>query len=241
MTTSHTVNLEQPLDERGARVMVAKAGQILYRVGLSEYLGHCSARSPQPGRIVVKPKHSPRIRGMNRLSGEHMVVVDLDGNLVEGEDRPPEEIYIHTEIYRARPDVNAIVHTHQTAATLMGIIDAPISPILHLESTFVDAPVPNWPCPLLVTSPEMGADLARTLGNNPYCHLQGHGIVSVAADMPAAVVGAIMLEQLAQANLAVLNTGRKPRLITADEIEKLKARKGPIAGRWAYLNELLDE
>jgi L-ribulose-5-phosphate 4-epimerase len=222
--------------------VVAQAGQVLYRVGLADYLGHTSARIPGTDRVVIKPKHSPRIRGMHRLTGEQMVVVDMDGRLVEGDDPPPAEVRIHTEIYRARPDVRAVVHTHQRAATLMGVIGAPILPITHVESTFVGPDgIPTWPCPLLVTTPELGADLAAALGGASFCHLQGHGIVSVAASVEAAVVGAVMLEQLAETNLAVLQTGRAPRVITRDEIDRLTAEKAPVAGRWAYLTQLLED
>lgn len=222
--------------------LVARAGQVLYRVGLADYLGHTSARVPGTDQVVVKPKHSPRIRGMHRLTGEQMVVVDMDGQLVEGEDPPPAEVYIHTEIYRARSDVQAVVHTHQRAATLMGVIGKPILPITHVESTFVGPDgIPTWPCPLLVTSPTRGAELAAALGDASYCHLQGHGIVSVADSVEAAVVGAVMLEQLAEANLTVLQTGCQPRVISRDEIEQLTAEKAPVAGRWAYLTQLLED
>lgn len=222
--------------------LIAQAGQVLHKLGLADYLGHCSARSAEPERVVVKPKHSPRIRGMHRLTGAQMAVVDMDGRLVEGEDPPPAEVKIHTEIYRARPDVKAIVHTHQTAATLMGVIGAPMLPIMHVQATFVGADdIPTWPCPLLVTSSDMGADLASALGSASFCHLQGHGIVSVAESVEAAVVGAVMLEQLAEANLTVLQTGRQPRLITREEIDQLTADKAPVAGRWAYLTQLLQD
>lgn len=227
-------------DEDGVRELVATAGRVLHQQGLADYLGHTSARTTEPDRFVVKPKHSARIRGMHSLVGDQMAVVDADGRLLEGNDPPPAEVFIHTEIYRARPEVMAVVHTHQPAATLMGVLGAPIRPVLHVQSTFVHSPVPIWDCPLLVTSSAMGADLATALGGQAFCHLQGHGIVSVAESVEAAVVGAVMLEQLAAANLAILQTGLDPRDITTEEIAQLTADKAPVAGRWAYLTQLLD-
>lgn len=225
----------------GLREVVAQAGQVLYRLGLADYLGHASARVPDSDRVVIKPKHSPTVRGMHRLGGPDMVVVDLDGRLVEGEDPPPAEVFIHTEIYRARPDVGAVVHTHQPSATLMGVIEAPILPILHIPAVFVREPVPLWPCPLLVTTPELGADLAAALGGGRFGHLQGHGIVSVAGTVPDATVGASMLEHLAEANLRVLQTGRRPRAIPPEEIDQLGREAAPVAGRWAYFRQLVEE
>lgn len=223
------------------RTLVAEAGQVLYRLGLADYLGHCSARVPGTDQVVIKPKHSPTVRGMHCLTGADMIVVDLDGRLVVGEDPPPAEVFIHTEIYRARPDVSAVVHTHQPSATLLGVIGAPALPILHIPSVFVRRPVPIWPCPLLVTSPRAGADLAAALGDERYCHLQGHGIVSVAETVPEATVAAAMLEQLAEANLRLLQTGREPRVISPDEIDALTREAAPVAGRWAYFRQLVED
>jgi L-ribulose-5-phosphate 4-epimerase len=220
------------------RELVAQAGRVLHALGLVDYLGHCSARVPGTDRVVIKPKHSPTVRGMHRLGAERMITVDLDGTMVAGSDPPPAEVFIHTEIYRARPDVRAVVHTHQPAATLMGVIGAPILPLLHVHSTFVDGEVPLWPCPLLVVDPALGGQLATALGQARYCHLQGHGIVSVAGSVQAATVGAVMLEHLAETNLRVLQTGREPRVIPPEEIEALKRDAAGVEGRWAYYRQL---
>jgi ribulose-5-phosphate 4-epimerase/fuculose-1-phosphate aldolase len=225
------------------RELVALAGQVLTALGLVDYLGHVSARIPGTDRVVVKPKHSPAVRGMAALGAGDMVVVDLDGSLVEGPRvestaRPPAEVFIHTEIYRARPDVAAVVHTHQRAATLAGVLGLPIRPVLHVPATFVPDDPPTWPHPVLVDTAELGRDLAATLGDERYCHLQGHGIVSVAADVREATVGAAMLEQLAEAALAGASTGTKPRVITPAEIETLRGQVAGVEGRWAYFCDL---
>jgi ribulose-5-phosphate 4-epimerase/fuculose-1-phosphate aldolase len=101
--------------------------------------------------------------------------------------------------------------------------------------------IPVWPCPLLVTNPERGRDLAAALGDSNIGHLQGHGIVSVAADVETATVQAIMLEQLAEANLRILLAGRRPRVISSDEIAELQREMAPVDGRWAYYLQLVDE
>ena len=224
------------------REVVATAGRILYQQGLSDYLGHCSARVGDTDRVVIKPKFSTKTRGMHSLRAADMVVVDLDGQLVEGQERPPAEVFIHTEIYRARPDVRAVVHTHQPTSTLAGVIGAELHPVLHVPSVLTDGGrIATWPCPLLVTTPERGRQLADALGGGRLCHLQGHGIVSVAADLQSATVTAIALEQLAEANLRILQTGLRPRDITADELAELRRELGPTAARWAYYTQLLDE
>jgi L-ribulose-5-phosphate 4-epimerase len=229
-------------DERELRELVAASGQILYEQGLVDYLGHSSARIPRTDRVVIKPKHSPKTRGMHSLTADDMIVIDLDGNLVEGEEKPPAEACIHTEIYRAREDVMAVVHTHQPTATLMGVINAEILPVLHVHAGQLGGDeIPVWPCPLLVTNPERGRDLAAALGDSNVGHLQGHGIVSVASDVETATVQALMLEQLAEANLRILLAGRRPRVIPSDEIAELQREMAPVEGRWAYYMQLVHE
>ena len=228
--------------EAEIRELVATAGQVLYHQGLTDYLGHCSARVPGSDRVIIKPKHSKRVRSPAALGPADMVVIDLDGNLVEGADAPPAERFIHTEIYRARPDVSAVVHTHQAAATLLGVIGGDLLPVLHVPAVLTDGgTMPAWPCPLLVTGPELGRKLAAALGDAALCHLQGHGIVSVAGDLRRAAVTAIATEQLAEANLTILQTGRAPRVITPGELAELRETVAAIDGRWAYYVQQLGE
>jgi L-ribulose-5-phosphate 4-epimerase len=221
--------------ERELREFVATAGSVLQHQGLTDYLGHCSARVPGTDRVIIKPKHSKRVMSPAALSPDDMVVIDLGGNLLEGDDAPPSERFIHTEIYRARPDVLAVIHTHQRAATLLGVIGAELLPVLHVPAVLTDGgAVATWPCPVLVTSPDLGGQLAAQLGSGTLCHLQGHGIVCAAADVPRATVTAIAFEQLADANLTILQTGRSPRLITPAELDELRGSVASVEGRWAY-------
>jgi L-fuculose-phosphate aldolase len=227
--------------EAGLRQLVATAGQVLHQQGLTDYLGHCSTRVPGTDRVVIKPKHSKRIRNPAALGPADMVVIDLDGNLIDGIGAPPAECFIHTEIYRARPDVSAVVHTHQRAATLLGVIGGDLLPVLHVPAVLTDGGnMATWPCPLLVSSPELGRKLASALGTGRLCHLQGHGIVSVAGDLPLATVAAVALEQLAEANLTILQTGLAPRVITPGELNELRESVASIDGRWAYYLQLLE-
>jgi L-ribulose-5-phosphate 4-epimerase len=220
------------------RALLATSCHILYKLGLSDYLGHPSVRL-DADRILIKPKHSPKVRGMDTMRPEDMVVVDLDGKLVEGEHEPPSERFIHTEIYRARPDVGSVVHTHQPMATLLGIVELPILPLLHVESAVVEQqPVPIFACAELIVSQAQGRRVAEALGQHRVCHLQGHGIVSVAQSVQAATLGAIHLERLAEVNYRVAQLGRPPRVIPPEELQALKGQLASPAGRWAYYAEL---
>ena len=224
--------------EQALRQVLADTCRVLFRLGLTDYMGHPSIRLPGTNHILIKPQHSVRHRSQDRLTPEDMVVVDLDGNPIGSGDRPPSERFIHTCIYRARPDVQAIVHTHQHWATIMGIGEAPIEPILHVQGELVAEPVPIWPCAMLVTDNKLGDDMAKKLGSHRALHLQGHGIVTVAADLPVAAIDAIHLEQLAKANWRVLAMGRKPRVIPKDELSQRMATGVGWEVRWAYYRQL---
>jgi ribulose-5-phosphate 4-epimerase/fuculose-1-phosphate aldolase len=227
------------MNDAEQRELLATSCHILYKLGLSDYLGHPSARLDAE-RVLIKPKHSPKIRGMDTMGPADMVVIDLDGNLIEGEHAPPSERFIHTEIYRARPDVWSVVHTHQPMATLLGIVSMPILPLLHVDSMVLDGGnVPIWACAELVVTRAQGEQLADALGPaSRLCHLQGHGIVSVAARVQEATLGAIHLERLAEANYRVALLGREPRVIPAAELQALRGQLASPAGRWAYYAEL---
>jgi ribulose-5-phosphate 4-epimerase/fuculose-1-phosphate aldolase len=223
------------------RELLATSCHILYKLGLSDYLGHPSVRLDAQ-RILIKPKHSPKVRGMDTMRPDDMSVIDLMGRLVEGEHEPPSERFIHTEIYRARPDVVSVVHTHQPMATLLGIVELPILPLLHVEAAVVEQqPIPIFHSAELIVSSAQGQGVAQALGQHRVCHLQGHGIVSVGQSVQEATLGAIHLERLAEVNYRVAQLGRPPRVIPPEEIRALAGQLAAPAGRWAYYTEMASQ
>jgi len=110
-------------------------------------------------------------------------------------------------VFHHANDNKAILAIVLAAVELLGIVGAELLPVLHVPAVFTNGGVmPTWACPLLVSNRELGRELADSLGSAGLCHLQGHGIVSVADSMQRATVTAIALEQLAEANLAILGT-----------------------------------
>ncbi len=227
-----------PTTESELRQQLADVCRVLFRLGLVDYMGHPSARIPGTDRVLIKPRHSTRIKSQDRIAPDDMVIIDLDGKLLEGRDGPPGERFIHTCLYRARPEVQAIVHTHQHWSTIMSIGAAPIHPVIHVGSEVVEQPVPLWPHANLVTDNELGDDMARTMGSSPVGLLQGHGIVSAAATLPEAALQAIHLEQQAEANWQVLAMGHQPRIIPEEEIKQRQATGVGWEVRWAYYKEV---
>ncbi len=177
---------------------------------------------------------------MGAVTAEQVVVIDIDGNQLEGEDVAPSERFIHTEIYRARPDVGGVIHTHQVLATVFGIVNRPILPILHVESPLVARGIPTFPSPELITTQELGRGVAEAMGDHPICHLRSHGIAAAAATLQEATLAVIHLERLARANLLAAQLGT-PYVLPPEEIERIA---GPMVGwnvRWAYYASLADD
>lgn len=235
-----SIGTQATTEEQEARELVALSGRILHQQGLVDYLGHVSCRLPGD-RLVIKPKFSPVTRGHHSVGPQDLVIVDLDGQLVGEGEPPPSEVRLHAEVYRARPDVQSVVHTHQPLSTVMGVMGAQIQPVLHVQAALVSDvdTMPVLASPLLVTTAERGRAAAGALGQHSVCHLQGHGIIAVGADVQTATVRAIMLEQLAEASLRVLQAGGTPRVIPPDERAILQRESGPVAARWAYYAQLV--
>jgi L-ribulose-5-phosphate 4-epimerase len=225
---------------RELRRRVALACRILFQQEVADYMGHPSARIGDSDYVVVKPKHSVRIKGFGSMTTENMLVMDLDGRVLIGDDPPPNEVHIHLEIYRVRPDVKAIVHTHQLMATCFGIAGRPILPILHLEGPLVADGIAVYPSPQLVTNPERGREMAQALGPHRVMHLQGHGIVTADASIEEATIAAIQLERLAHANYIAQALGT-PKVISPEGIAQLRSELQPPAGRWAYYSSMVEE
>jgi len=224
--------------ESELRQELADVCRVLFRLHLVDYMGHPSVRIPGTDHVLIKPRHSEQIRAQDQIRPDDMAVIDLEGRFVSGLHPPPGERFIHTAIYRARPDVQAIVHTHQPMATFMSIGEVAIQPVLHVEGELVERPVPMWPHAMLVTDADLGAQLATALGDHRVVLLQGHGVASAAVTLGEAALQAIHLEHLAEAMWRVLAMGRQPRVIPLEELRQRSATGVAWPVRWAYYRQL---
>src|SRR5882762_10338436 len=156
------------------------ANRILYHFGVVDGFGHVSARHPgDASRFLISRSMAPAL-----VTAADLMTIHLDGRPVSGNGPTPYlERFIHGEIYRARPDVVAVVHSHSAAIIPFSIVrDATLKPVSHMSGFIGDgAPVfeirdtagPNND--MLVRSPELGAALAKSLGGNNIVLMRGHG------------------------------------------------------------------
>jgi L-ribulose-5-phosphate 4-epimerase len=162
--------------------------RMLERAGIIDHNGHCSARR-DAGSFYINSGGA--VRGA--LTVDDIVTVDLDGNLLEGSAKPPLEFHIHSEIYRARPDVHSVMHTHPQWSTFLTMTGVKYKAVYAQGVLLGDLPLMD--SPLSVNTKPMGEKLVATIGNRPAALLKAHGAVTVGADIVEAFVLAAYLEE----------------------------------------------
>ena len=183
---------------------VAKACRIIGRLHLTrEPNGHVSVRIPDSELVLVKAR-GPQEAPLSYTTADDLVVIDMDGNVVEGREglAKPAEVFIHTEVLRSRPELNSVIHIHPPNIVAYTIADRPILPIVGAYNPavlrMVDAGIPVYPRSILINSKERGADLAEALGGARVCLMRAHGITSAGGSVEEATLNVIHLNDLAE-------------------------------------------
>jgi len=208
------------------RAAVATACRVLARRGLVDgILGHVSARVADD-ELVIRCRGGDE-RGLARTSPKDIWRVDLDGRPVDLPDgyAAPNELPIHAELMRARPEVGAVIHAHPPAALLAGLAGLTPRPVFGAY----DIPalrlaldgVPVFDNASLVDSRALALELLAAMEGRAVCLLRGHGIVAAAATVEAATVLAVNLEALLSVTLELARLGATPPELTAAELEAL--------------------
>jgi L-fuculose-phosphate aldolase len=135
------------------------------------------------------------------------VVVNLDGEVLEGTDRAPSERFIHAAIYRARPEVGSVCHLHSRMATVFSIAGRPLRAITNYATFLGPEPVPVYPDPRHVDTLAKGDALAAALGQRAACLMRAHGAVLVGADVQEAFAASVYLEENALRAYMALQIG----------------------------------
>jgi L-fuculose-phosphate aldolase len=205
-----------------AKQRLIEGGIILESAGQADFTrGHISVRHPtNPGTFFMKP-HSI---GFEEITMENILLIDLEGEVVEGTARRHSEVYIHSEIFRARPDVNCVIHSHPASVVALSATGRPMRPLSQPSSLFVDA-LPVYDASIdLIRSKEMGRDVAVALGPHTVVLMRNHGIAGTGRSIEEAVVTALMLEEAATIQLLADATGHAAAEFPADQITSLKQK-----------------
>ena len=187
--------------------------------------GNVSARDTESGLVVIKPSG---VR-YEALRPEDHVVVSLDGEVVEGDLKPSSDTESHLYIYRARPDVNGIVHTHSPYATAWAANgrEIPVYLTAHADEFGCTIPCAGF---ALIGSEAIGQQVIDHIGDSPAVLLKNHGVFTIGKNARSAVKAAVMVEDVARTSLLALQLGT-PDIIDPEDVAKLHYRYTHIYGQ----------
>ena len=211
----------------------AATTRLLEAEGILDYSGHVSTRIPGRDAFTIQIGSTSRAE----VSLESMLVVDYDGKVLEGDGQPPSELPIHLEIFRARPDVQSVLHSHMELAiafTMMGGIT--LLPMRARASRWKSG-IPTDPDPSHIKTTEQGQALAKTLGPHHAVLMRAHGLTLVAESAQALFIDAVHFKENATAQMQALQAGAKPLPLTdaeIEQIEKMEMRDWHIKKLWNY-------
>ena len=178
------------------------ANHILVNQGVLDGFGHISVRDPaNPQRFFIARSMAPAL-----VQADDILVCDLDSNVIDERGRKTYlERFIHGEIFKLRPDVNAVIHSHSPSVIPFGVTGARLRPICHM-SGFLGATTPVYEIrhfagedsDLLVRNQALGKALAEVLGAHPVALMRGHGSVAVGSSIKQVVYRAIYTENNAR-------------------------------------------
>ena len=207
-------------DIETARRLLIDAGLILADQGQGDFTrGHVSIRHPdEPGHFIMKP-HSI---GLDEITPESIVTFDLDGKQVAGTARAHSERFIHSEIYRARPDLHAVLHTHPAHAIAFSATGQAIRPMSQGGAVFESA-LPVFTGTIdLIRSPEMGRAVADALGPHKAVLMRGHGVAVTGRSVQEAVILCLMLEEAAKIQLLAMAAGMDGWSYPPEDVARLR-------------------
>ena len=199
---------------------IVTGSRILAEFGVVDAFGHVSARDPiNPNHFLMSRSLAPAL-----VTADDIIEFDLDGNAVDARGRPVFlERFIHAEIYKARPDVMSVVHTHSPGVIPFSVSKTPLRALFH-NAAFLAGGVPVWDIArefgatdMLVRDNGIGKSLARTLADRPVVLMRGHGDVAVGPDVKVAVFRAYYTDVDARLQAQAINLGSEVTYLSADE------------------------
>ena len=219
------------------------ANHILYRQGVVDAFGHVSVRDPvHPGHFWLSRSMAPAL-----VARCDIMRFDLDGSSADDDRRPYLERFIHGEIYRARPDVMAVVHSHSPSVVPFGVVDVPFRPVCHMCG-FITGRTPVFEIrecagpatDLLIRNTSLGTALASCLDVKNVVLMRGHGVTVVGTDLRQVVYRAIYTELNAKLQFQALSLSRDVTYLTDEEAISIDATNQAQLGRaWElWLREL---
>ena len=218
-----------------AKQKLIVAGQVLVNEGQDDFTrGHISVRVPDDPQLFFMKPHSV---GLDEITLNNILTIDLAGNVVAGTSRHS-EVYIHSEIYKARADVACVLHTHPPYAVALSASGTPLKGYSQPGALFYESVGLYDDTINLIRTPEMGAGVAKALGSKRAVLLKNHGIAVAGGTIEEVVVSALMLENAARIQMIVEAGGNPgPEFPRADiaQLQRDIGRPDQFAVNFDYL------
>jgi L-fuculose-phosphate aldolase len=207
-----------------------EAGLILGDADMGDFTrGHVSIRDPEnPDLFFMKP-HS---LGFEEITIDNIVICDLEGQKVGGGGRRHSEVFIHSEIFKARPDLNSVIHSHPKYTTIWCASERPWKIVSQACVLFADGLGYYQDTVNLIRSPETGRGVARGLGDRKVVMMRGHGVTVTGNTVEEAVIRTLTLENACHDQVLCLAMGGDIVEFAEEDIESLRAN---LDGRDQYV------
>ncbi len=232
------------------RELVALSSRILGKLDLTKSTsGHVSARVAGTDTFLIRAR-GPAETGVRFTRPGDVILVDLDGRKIQGSDEldPPQEVYIHSWLYRSREDVQSVIHIHPATVVLFTICRKPLLPIYGAYDPtsirLLMQGIPTYERSITVSNDELGQEFAQVMGDKPACLMRSHGLTTAGPSVEEATITAIKLNELAEMNYRASLLGT-PHPIPDEEIAiitRTKRKRGNATeSSWRYYRTLAGE
>lgn len=215
------------------RRQVAACTRLLNMLGILHYSGHVSERVPGKDRLYIQTRTESRAE----VTPDSVLLVDFDGNVLEGTGKPPSELVIHTEIYRRRPDVGAVIHNHMPLAVALTMVRGATPEIMDFHAAHWKDAIPVMREVGHIKTKGDGQKLAAALGDAGALLLRAHGLVLVAESAPGILIDTVHFEDNLKAMKEALSFGGTLAPVTDGDIERVMTtadREHRVRKSWNY-------
>jgi L-fuculose-phosphate aldolase len=239
-------------DLQQIRELVARSCRILGKLNLTkEPSGHVSARIPGEEKLLIKAR-GPAESGLRFVSAQDIITVDFAGKKIAGAEglESPQEVFIHTWLYKTRPEINAVVHIHPATVVLFTICNKPLLPLYGAYDPsglrLIVEGIATYPRSVTVSNEKLGGEFAEAMGRKQACLMRGHGMTTAGVTVEEATLTAIKLNAAAEINYRASLLGT-PESIPREDIDVLigkatgRTRTAHSDSAWRYYCRLLDE
>ena len=207
------------------------ACRILDREGIMDELGHFSVRCPEKKGILMNGKVSP-----GQVTNKDLILLDLEGNKLEGDLEPASESPLHLALYQKRPDVMAVVHTHSPMVVTLSIAGVQLRTVENQGASIIGRGAPVFEKYGLIDSFQLGYQVAETMGSHNICVLKSHGNIVAGGSIEEVCVWALWAEKSARYQYQAMLLG-EPHWYPEGELEKINQQQRMGKGHvrtWNY-------